>query len=126
MSDKLSREELRAWLNRPHPFVAKPECGTAECDCDTCKAGPDTAWCAWCACGWKLQGSEAAPTLGDACDELNGHRRTHKPWRGWYEPEFGEDLKITAHYLGEVSARTGPDPVVTDQKCNCEVCNAGR
>jgi hypothetical protein len=40
-------------------------------------------------------------------------------WREWYDPRTGE-------YLGEVSARTGPDPVVTDQKCNCEVCNAGR
>jgi hypothetical protein len=44
--------------------------------------------------------------------------RLPKAWTAWFS--------FVGEYLGEVSARTGPDPVVTDQKCNCEVCNAGR
>lgn len=41
-----------------------------------------------------------------------------RSWRDWFTAD-GE-------YLGEVSARTGPDKVMSDQRCNCEVCNAGR
>lgn len=39
-------------------------------------------------------------------------------WADWFDAD--------QIYLGETSARTGPDPVVSDQKCACEVCSAGR
>lgn len=36
-------------------------------------------------------------------------------WASWFDDETGE-------YLGEVSARTGPDPVASEQKCLCTQC----
>lgn len=38
-------------------------------------------------------------------------------WRSWF---------ADGAYLGEVSARTGPDAVETKQRCACEVCKDGR
>ena len=37
-------------------------------------------------------------------------------WRFWFEVD-GE-----GEYLGERSARTGPDPVETKQRCTCSQC----
>lgn len=37
-------------------------------------------------------------------------------WYDWFE--YGD-------YLGETSARTGPDNVKTDQPCNCNQCRPG-
>jgi len=37
-----------------------------------------------------------------------------RPWEAWYGPD-GE-------YLGQRSARTGPDPVRAEQRCGCPQC----
>ena len=37
----------------------------------------------------------------------------HRAWRDWFDGD---------EYLGERSARTGPDAVDAKQRCGCEVC----
>lgn len=63
-------------------------------------------------------------------DELRAHldRRpprnpNHITWRTWFQPYDGGPDEA---YLGQRSARTGPDRVRATQKCTCDVCANGR
>ena len=38
-----------------------------------------------------------------------------KPWMRWFDAD--------GNYLGERSARTGPDPVKSAQACKCDQCS---
>ena len=63
-------------------------------------------------------------------DELRAHldRRpprnpNHITWRTWFQPYDGGPDEA---YLGQRSARTGPDKVKAAQPCPCGVCQSAK
>ena len=91
----MTRDELRAWLDRP-----------ARHDAD-------------CPINWDKQYAVRNPCECQYTDS----------WRDWFAPcaiEFCQCLgrgRSHAAYLGETSARTGPDPTGSQHKCKCIQCN---
>jgi hypothetical protein len=71
----MTREELRAWLDRKPPYAVS--------------------------------------------DVIPDHAFDSRPWCSWFE---FHGFTQPPTYLGERSARTGPDDVGAKQKCTCDQC----
>lgn len=97
MSKPLTPEQMREWLDR------KPPSSNTVGLCTSC--GSTVAAC--------LASQEHD---GWCCADCRAVPGCHVPWRSW----FADDK-----YLGERSARTGPDAVQSAQHCDCKQCVSG-